>query len=107
MLSKPFAPAYDPFPSHVGLYVPCFEDALVSNKKAIVKSKDFRKITQHETQFVNDKNNESGVDKGLIAMFLKMSVEERLSANDNAVLTIQELRDAFQKRKKRGPQFTP
>ena len=56
---------------------------------------------------MNEKNNESEVDKGLIAMFLKMSVEERLSANDNAVLTIQELRDAFQKRKKRGPQLTP
>lgn len=35
------------------------------------------------------------VDKGLVAMFLRMSPEERLSANDNAVRTIMELRDAF------------
>lgn len=28
--------------------------------------------------------NCSGVDKGLVAMFLKMSPEERLQANDNA-----------------------
>lgn len=40
------------------------------------------------------------VDKGLVAMFLRMSVEERIQANDNAVQTILELRDAY-KRKKR------
>jgi hypothetical protein len=28
--------------------------------------------------------DQSGVDKGLIAMFLRMSPEERLLANDNA-----------------------
>lgn len=38
---------------------------------------------------------QSNIDKGLIAMFLKMSVEERLSANDNAVRTIQELKKTF------------
>jgi hypothetical protein len=27
----------------------------------------------------------SGVDEGLVAMFLKMSPEERLKSNDNAV----------------------
>jgi hypothetical protein len=43
--------------------------------------------------------NQSGVDKGLVAMFLRMSVEERLLANDNALRTILELRDAFRKRK--------
>ena len=80
---------------------------MVSKRKTIVKSRDFHKMAQHGTPSMNEKNNESEVDKGLIAMFLKMSVEERLSANDNAVRTIQELRDAFQKRKKRGPQFTP
>jgi hypothetical protein len=37
----------------------------------------------------------SGVDKGLVAMFLKMSIEERLRANDNAARTIWELRDAY------------
>lgn len=30
----------------------------------------------------------SDVDKGLVAMFLKMSIEERLRANDNAACTI-------------------
>jgi hypothetical protein len=43
--------------------------------------------------------NQSGVDKGLVAMFLRMSAEERLLANDNTVRTILELRDAFRKRK--------
>jgi hypothetical protein len=42
-----------------------------------------------------------GIDKGLVAMFLKMSPEERLRANDNAARTIQELRDAF-KRQRNG-----
>ncbi len=41
----------------------------------------------------------SGVDKGLVAMFLKMSPEERLQANDNAVRTILELRNAFKRKK--------
>lgn len=35
------------------------------------------------------------VDKGLVTMFINMSPEERLQANDNAVRTIQELRDAY------------
>jgi len=41
-------------------------------------------------------------------MFLKMSVDERLLANDNAVSTIKELRVAFRQRKnrKRGPKRT-
>jgi len=45
--------------------------------------------------------NKSGVDKSLITMFLKMSIEERLAANDDAVRTIQELRDAFERKKSR------
>jgi len=40
-----------------------------------------------------------GVDKGLVAMFLKMSPEEPLRANHKAVHTILELRNAFKKRK--------
>lgn len=40
--------------------------------------------------------NYSTVDKGLVAMFLKMSPEERLIANDNAARAILELRNAFQ-----------
>jgi len=39
-----------------------------------------------------DKYKEEGVDKGLIAMFLKMTPEERLKSNDNAINTIAELR---------------
>ena len=41
----------------------------------------------------------SGVDKGLISMFLKMSPEERLRANDDAVRTILELRNAYRQQK--------
>jgi len=50
--------------------------------------------------------DKSGVDKGLIAMFLRMSPEERLLANDNAFRTILELRDAYrqQKAKERQPE---
>jgi hypothetical protein len=43
--------------------------------------------------------NCSGVDKGLVAMFLRMSPEERLRANDNAVRTILELRHACRQQK--------
>jgi len=48
---------------------------------------------------------QSGVDKGLIAMFIKMSPEDRLQANDNAFRAILELRDAYKQRKinKRKP----
>jgi hypothetical protein len=44
-------------------------------------------------------DNQSGVDKGLVAMFLRMSPEERLLANDNAFRTILELRDAYRQQK--------
>jgi hypothetical protein len=44
-------------------------------------------------------DNQSGVDKGLVAMFLRMSPEGRLLANDNALRTIVELRDAYERRK--------
>jgi hypothetical protein len=43
--------------------------------------------------------NQSGVDKGLVAMFLRMSPEERLQANDNALRTILELRHAYRERR--------
>jgi len=36
------------------------------------------------------------VDKSLVAMFLRMSPEERLLANDNAVRGIMELKNAYQ-----------
>ena len=37
----------------------------------------------------------SRVDKGLVALFLKMSPEERVLANDNAARAILELKNAF------------
>ena len=40
-----------------------------------------------------------GVDKELITMFLKMTPEERLRANDNTVRAIMELKNAYQQRK--------
>lgn len=39
----------------------------------------------------------SGVDKGLVAMFLRMSPEERLQANEDAFRTILELKDAYRR----------
>ncbi len=42
------------------------------------------------------------VDKGLVAMFLKMTPEERLKANDNAVRAIMEMRNAFRRPKDRA-----
>ena len=41
----------------------------------------------------------SNADQGLVALFLKMTPEERLQANDNAIRAIIELRDAFQRQK--------
>ena len=53
-----------------------------------------------------DKNlkskNNSGVDEGLVALFLKMSPEERLKSNDNAVRAILELRNAYKHQKDAG-----
>ena len=46
-------------------------------------------------------DNQSGVDRGLVAMFLKLSPEERLRANDNAAGTVVELRHGYSKRKAR------
>lgn len=43
--------------------------------------------------------NNSGVDEGLVAMFIKMSPEERLMANDNAVRAILELRNAYKQQR--------
>jgi hypothetical protein len=48
-------------------------------------------------------DEQSGVDKGLVAMFLRMSPEERLRANDNAFRTILELRDAYKRQKTNEP----
>lgn len=38
------------------------------------------------------------VDAGLVAMFLKMTPEERVRANDNAVNAITEMRNAFRQK---------
>ena len=49
---------------------------------------------------VGVKNSESyQVDRGLVAMFLKLSPEERLRANDNAACAILELRNAYQQQR--------
>lgn len=40
---------------------------------------------------------EDGVDKSLVAMFLRMTPEQRIQANDNAARLILELRDAYQR----------
>ncbi len=45
------------------------------------------------------------VDKGLVAMFLRMSPEQRLRANDNALRTILELRYAYRQRRVNGRKF--
>ncbi|MFP4031193.1 MAG: hypothetical protein ACLFRG_15965 [Desulfococcaceae bacterium] len=37
------------------------------------------------------------VDKSLVAMFLKLTPEERLRANDNAVRAILEMRESYRK----------
>lgn len=39
------------------------------------------------------------IDRGLITMFLKMTPEERLQANDSAARAILELQDAFKRAK--------
>jgi hypothetical protein len=55
---------------------------------------------------IMDKNlktkDNSSVDEGLVAMFLKMSPEERLKPNDNAVRAILELRNAYKYQKDVG-----
>lgn len=49
------------------------------------------------------RRKKGSVDKGLVAMFLRLSPEERLRANDNAIRTILELRNAYQKQKIDSP----
>ncbi|MGE0085685.1 MAG: PocR ligand-binding domain-containing protein [Desulfococcaceae bacterium] len=52
-------------------------------------------ILKKMTEFKEKKDTlTSGVDTGLIAMFLKMSPEERVLSNDNAINAIAELRNA-------------
>ena len=46
-----------------------------------------------------EQKDSSSADKGLVAMFLRMSPDERLLANDNMVRTILELRNAYKPRK--------
>ncbi len=60
------------------------------------------------TDKTQNKNN-SSVDKSLVAMFLKMSPEERLQMNDNTVRTILELRNEYNQQKfhKRRTKLNP
>jgi len=55
---------------------------------------------EKETRNTKDKEIRpgTGLDPGLITMFLKMTPEERVQSNDNAVNTIMELRNAFTKK---------
>ena len=46
-----------------------------------------------------EQKDSSSVDKGLVAMFLRMTPDERLLANDNMVRTILELRNAHKQQK--------
>ena len=57
---------------------------------------------ENERRDEKKENLSSGVDIGLIIMFLKMTPEERLKANDNAINTIAELRNAFAQRQFRN-----
>ncbi len=47
--------------------------------------------------------NSLDVDKGLVAMFLKMSIEERLRINDSAARIILELRNAYKQQRANSP----
>jgi hypothetical protein len=60
----------------------------------------YNRFVRVRDQMVEDEKleNRSGVDKGLVAMFLRMTPEERLQANDNALRAILELRHAFERR---------
>jgi hypothetical protein len=44
-------------------------------------------------------DTQSEVDEGLVAMFIRMSPEERLRANDNMRRMILELRDAYKRQR--------
>ena len=57
-----------------------------------------------KSQRVEGKDTYRGVDKGLIKLFLEMSPEKRLLSNDNAIQTLTELKDAFQKSSRIRPQ---
>ena len=46
-----------------------------------------------------EQKDSSSADKGLVAMFLRMSPDERLLANDSMVRTILELRNAYRQQK--------
>ncbi len=51
---------------------------------------------------ITEAQDNPDVDKSLVAMFLRMSPEERLKSNDNAVRTILELRNAYQQQKSKN-----
>ena len=56
------------------------------------------KVNKPEELHPEDRR-EDLIDRGLVAMFLKLSPEERLRANDNAARTILELRNAYRQQK--------
>jgi hypothetical protein len=82
------------------IYKSCAKSLVIFAQDAIKKiMNDLNDKTTGQQLLMTEDEIQSSVDKGLIAMFLKMSVEERLLANDNAVNTILELRDAFRQKK--------
>lgn len=48
----------------------------------------------------NSPGQSERVDAGLVAMFLRMTPEERIMANDNSLRAIWELKDAFTQQEK-------
>ena len=78
---------------------PLVERRIWQTPKLLEKSKEkgSHMVKQETTE------NASGVDKGLVAMFLKMSPEERLQANDNAARTVKELRDGYKQQRNHRP----
>lgn len=61
----------------------------VVRQKAILMTESNQSISKHRPV----------VDKGLIKMFLKLTPEERIQANDNAIRTFSELNNAFKQQK--------
>ena len=54
---------------------------------------------------INNRQPQPGVDKGLIKLFLELTPEERVRANDNTIRALTELRNVFKKQKASKPGF--
>jgi hypothetical protein len=87
--------------AEVGLANPlrCFASHLAAPFSRRIEALNERKL---KTLIEMKTESQLGVDKGLVALFLRMSPEERLRANDNAIRAILELRNACQQQKING-----